>query len=124
MKIQAQAARNFKASDDRLSHAIQVKSAESWLMPGEADQALRELEAPAKSGLVGSLAEDLGDAKVGDSDAAFCVQQDVLRFDVAKDDALVVRELIWQNRMNQRPPGLPPTLREGAEATAGLFCAA
>ncbi len=32
-----------------LSHALRVKSAEFWLMLGEADQALRELEALPKS---------------------------------------------------------------------------
>jgi hypothetical protein len=34
-----------------LSHAIRVKSAEYWLMLGEADQALRELEALPQSRL-------------------------------------------------------------------------
>ena len=31
-----------------LSYAIRVRSAELWLMPGEADEALRELEALSK----------------------------------------------------------------------------
>ena len=38
-------------------------------------------------------ANKLGDAKVGDLHPALLVEQDVLRLDVAVDDALLVREL-------------------------------
>ena len=40
-----------------------------------------------------SRPEDLGDAEVGDLHPALLVEQDVLRLDVAVDDAFVVREL-------------------------------
>ncbi len=39
------------------------------------------------------LPQDFGQAEVGDFHAAFFVEQDVFGFDVAMDDAFVVREL-------------------------------
>ena len=49
---------------------------------------------PARQRLVlGAGAQHLGDAKVGDLHPALLVQQDVLRLDVAVDDALLVGEL-------------------------------
>ena len=46
--------------------------------------------APVKRQVLGLAADQLGQAEVGDLHPALLVQQDVLRLDVAVDDAVVV----------------------------------
>ena len=60
------------------------------LLRGHVVQRAHHLPRPGQREVAGVAAQQLGQAEVGDLHAALAVQQDVLRLDVAVDDALLV----------------------------------